>query len=72
MRLSKATLTVEHHITPPLAVAITLPVEGAEHDGIVVYVGVGALAKFSRPGVRDAEWEQLVRIVAERLTLEQE
>lgn len=55
--------TVEYNIAPPLGVAITLPVEGGEYDGMVVYVGVSAFADPSR------DWARLVRRIAAALTL---
>ena len=68
MRLNKDNFTVEREISPRM-LAITLPVDGAEHGGIAVYVGVSAFAQFHQPGVPDQEWKRLIRLVAERLTL---
>ena len=62
MKLDKNHLDqIEHNIKPPLACAITIPVD----NGVTVYVAASTFQQVMQPG----DWEGLVRQVAEALEL---
>ena len=62
MKLDKAQIeTIEHNIAPPMAFAITIPVD----NGVTVYVSVSPFQQHMRPG----NWPALVAAVAEALIL---
>lgn len=62
MKLDKSNVDrLERDIRPPLALAVTIPVD----NGVVIYVGVTTFQQHTQPG----RWHQRIRQVAEAIQL---
>lgn len=55
---------VEHDLAPPMAAAITLPIQGLKHQGITLYVAASPFAGLAPP---NAELTHIAIEIARRI-----